>query len=237
VGGDDFIVAIMQDISAEKRRDVLERAFFHEALNTLNALSGWSSVFERLDGEKSVNAVQQIGVLSRRLTRAIQDQRTLRKAERGELEVTLDRTVPSWVMEQARRALIEAAGTDRKRVDIEPPAGDDHIETDPALLVRVLELMLRNALEWGHHQVEPVRLSYRVDDGVPEFAVWNAGHIPPEVAKQIFKRSYSSRSEPGRGLGTYSMKLYGEQFLDGQVGFNTSPEAGTLFFIRLGGGS
>jgi sensor histidine kinase regulating citrate/malate metabolism len=53
------------------------------------------------------------------------------------------------------------------------------------------------------------------------------------VAKQIFQRSFTTKGELGRGVGTYSMRLLGGQYLGGHVHFTTSEEEGTEFSIRL----
>jgi sensor histidine kinase regulating citrate/malate metabolism len=37
----------------------------------------------------------------------------------------------------------------------------------------------------------------------------------------------------GRGIGTYSMKLFGEKYLKGKVWFTSSAENGTSFFFEL----
>jgi sensor histidine kinase regulating citrate/malate metabolism len=49
---------------------------------------------------------------------------------------------------------------------------------------------------------------------------------------QVFQRSFSTKAR-GRGLGTYSMKLFGEGCLGGSVWFTTSEAAGTTFSISL----
>mgnify|MGYP006293419399 CR=1 len=38
----------------------------------------------------------------------------------------------------------------------------------------------------------------------------------------LFKRSFSTKGV-GRGIGTYSMKLFGEKYLKGKVDFKNSP--------------
>lgn len=73
----------------------------------------------------------------------------------------------------------------------------------------------------------------RVEDGATVFRVHNEGEIPAEVATQIFQRSFSTKAQAGRGIGTYSMKLFGERYLGGQVDFRSSAEDGTVFYIRL----
>jgi hypothetical protein len=47
VGPFEFTILVFQDISAQKRRDALERVFFHDILNTVGGLMGWSSLLER----------------------------------------------------------------------------------------------------------------------------------------------------------------------------------------------
>ena len=52
------------------------------------------------------------------------------------------------------------------------------------------------------------------------------------VRHQIFQRSFSTKG-PGRGLGTYSVKLFTEQYLKGKVGFESLEGKGTTFFVSL----
>jgi signal transduction histidine kinase len=53
------------------------------------------------------------------------------------------------------------------------------------------------------------------------------------VATRIFQRSFTTKAEPGHGLGTYSMRLLAERYLDGQVVFESTPEKGTTFSLML----
>jgi sensor histidine kinase regulating citrate/malate metabolism len=63
--------------------------------------------------------------------------------------------------------------------------------------------------------------------------VHNNGVIDEEVQLQLFKRSFSTKSSAGRGIGTYSMKLFGERYLNGRISFRSSREEGTLFSFSL----
>jgi sensor histidine kinase regulating citrate/malate metabolism len=92
--------------------------------------------------------------------------------------------------------------------------------------------MVKNALE-ATTIGEEVRVWYENRGGQPCFFVHNPGRIPEQIALQIFKRSFSTKGEPGRGLGTYSMKLFGEQSLGGKVNFTTDDKEGTCFYIVL----
>jgi sensor histidine kinase regulating citrate/malate metabolism len=55
--------------------------------------------------------------------------------------------------------------------------------------------------------------------------------MPDDVQLQVFKRSFSTKGA-GRGLGTYSMKLLSEQYLNGRIALISSPQAGTTFVAR-----
>jgi len=45
-------VVSLRDISHEKRRQALERVFFHDILNTLSALSNWTHLLNQASGER-----------------------------------------------------------------------------------------------------------------------------------------------------------------------------------------
>jgi signal transduction histidine kinase len=64
------------------------------------------------------------------------------------------------------------------------------------------------------------------------FWVHNPGFIPKETQLQIFERSFTTKGR-GRGLGTFSMKLLGEHYLGGKVGFSSDKKEGTTFWIDL----
>jgi PAS domain-containing protein len=61
----------------------------------------------------------------------------------------------------------------------------------------------------------------------------NPGTIPAAVVPRIFQRHFTTKSGPGRGEGTWSVKSLGERLLHGTVGFETDRIAGTTFWFRL----
>jgi sensor histidine kinase regulating citrate/malate metabolism len=106
------------------------------------------------------------------------------------------------------------------------------LQTDPVLLLRVLGNMLINAFE-ATASCRTIRLNVTAFSGQVNFGVWNADVISPAVAIRIFQRNFSTKSESGRGLGTYTMKLIGEELLGGRVYFESSTVNGTTFFLTL----
>ena len=88
--------------------------------------------------------------------------------------------------------------------------------------------MIKNALE-ASPDGEAVAIGCsKTADGRAQFRVHNEGAIPRDVQLQIFQRSFTTKG-PGRGLGTYSMKLLSERYLKGTVAFTSAPEHGTTF--------
>ena len=231
LNGELFTVLVFNDISGDKRREALERTFFHDILNTIGGLLGWSSMLQRFEGLDPKMVAGRIVDLSNRLTREVRDQRRLSQAESGALEVAMEKASVREVLELLRAVFAENEVAKDKTLDIEQLAEEETIRTDPSLLLRVLTNMTKNALE-AIEPGETAQVSFERRDA-PVFRVHNPGSIPPDVAMQIFQRSFSTKGESGRGIGTYSMKLFGEKYLKGKVGFETSPESGTTFSIAL----
>ena len=102
------------------------------------------------------------------------------------------------------------------------------IRTDPDLLLRILGNMVKNALE-ATPKGGTVKIWHEQKDSMHGYCVHNHGVIPEKIALQIFQRSFTTKKEQGRGIGTYSMKLIGEKYLGGKVTFTSSEKEGTVF--------
>jgi signal transduction histidine kinase len=65
------------------------------------------------------------------------------------------------------------------------------------------------------------------------FSVWNGQAMAPGVARRVFQRYFTTKSGPGRGLGTFAMKWLTERYLKGTVSFTSTQAGGTTFRLRL----
>jgi sensor histidine kinase regulating citrate/malate metabolism len=91
--------------------------------------------------------------------------------------------------------------------------------------------MVKNAIEASPHgSVITLECSLKSESLL--FAVSNPGFMPRENQLQVFKRSFSTKGK-GRGIGTFSMKLFGEKYLKGKVRFNSDLDFGTTFYLEL----
>lgn len=231
VDGTRFTVVSLRDISAEKRREALEQLFFHDVLNTIAGLRGWVHGLRRKGGDHP-RASERIDFLSRQVQREILDHRALLLAESGTLVPERAPVRTRELLEDAATVFAGHAVAQDRRLEVDPGAADVELVTDRTLLLRVLINMVRNALE-ATPEGGAVRLWCERDARGARLCVHNAGVMPPDVQARVFHRSFSTKATRGRGLGTYSMKLFGERYLGGEVSFASTPEAGTVFTIRL----
>jgi signal transduction histidine kinase len=70
------------------------------------------------------------------------------------------------------------------------------------------------------------------DEDQVQFWVHNPAHMPRDVQLQVFKRSFSTKGS-GRGIGTYSIRLFVTRYLHGSVDFDSTEDHGTTFRVRL----
>jgi signal transduction histidine kinase len=226
-----FTVVSLRDISSEKRREILEQVFFHDVLNTVTGLRGWSQRLRR-PGADAHGAGERIDFLTAQIEREIRDHRAVMLAESGAL---IPERAPVWtgaLLEDVASVFSGDAASGGRRLEIGPRTDDLEIVSDRTLLLRVLVNMVRNAFE-ATLAGGVVRLWCEREPGAVRLRVHNEGVIAPEVRSRIFQRSFSTKAAQGRGLGTYSMKLLGERYLGGEVSFVSTPEAGTVFALRL----
>lgn len=227
LGEHAFLVFVLQDISAEKRREALERIFLHDLSNTLQGLRGWAELLH-LNAKSPKEAAEHIVSLSDQVLSEVRHQELLNRAEQGRLEPARAPVEVQGLLTELRATLPRYRAALGRSLEIADP-GPGSLETDRSLLFRVLLNMALNALE-----ATPEGGTVRVwVEGGACFKVHNATAIPAEVAGRVFQRSFSTKARQGRGLGTYSMKLLGEGILGGSVGFESSEASGTTFWFRL----
>jgi len=231
IAGHRFLVLVMRDISAQKRREVLEQIFLHDLMNTLQGLRGWTELLQMSPGNP-LAAAQHIVSISDHLTEEVFSQRMLLQAERGELNAVIREVPLAELLEELEGAILKHRCSENRKLEIRTQAAESRIHSDPRLLQRILLNMAVNAFE-ATPPGGSVGIRAEGKDGGCLFSVHNPGYIPEDVASRIFLRSFSTKSASGRGLGTYSMKLLGENILRGKVGFTSTQAEGTNFFLFL----
>lgn len=229
--GASYVILAIRDIAAAKRRAVFERLFFHDILNVLGGVQGILDVWPDLDDEARTALWGEVRGQMTSLIEEVQLHRELSAAERGEL-TTRSETLDGAAVVSEVCALYRHHPVARERsVEAGRGNGPGEIVTDRRLLTRVLGNLVKNALE-ASAPGETVEVTFTGGDP-SRFHVRNPGVMPESARLQVFQRSFSTKGEPGRGVGTFSAKLLVERYLKGRIGFRSEPEVGTIFEVAL----
>jgi signal transduction histidine kinase len=230
IGERTYSLFAVNDISHEKRRRVLERIFFHYIMNTAGGLQGVSELLQDATVDELDELKQMVYALAERLVDEIQTQRMLSAAETDDLVISPVQVHSVTVLRELADFYRNHEVARGRYIRLDPNTHDVSFVTDKTLLSRVIGNMLKNALE-ATKSGESVTLGCRANTDSVEIWVSNPTFMPRNVQLQVFQRSFSTKGS-GRGLGTYSIKLLTERYLQGQVSFTTSEEAGTTFTAR-----
>jgi PAS domain-containing protein len=224
----------LTDVSGEKRREALERTFFHDIMNRACAVKSVSDLLARDDIAPQARAdyMGMLSVSAHALVDEIQSQCTLHAAEKGDLAVKMNDCDSLEALEAAVAACRAFGFAEDKHVDVPPGAQSIVFRTDATLLGRILINLLKNALEAGGADTtvtatcRAMSFPHRV-----RFSVHNDAVMPAQVRAHIFQRSFSTKGI-GRGLGTYSVKLLTDS-MGGRVWFDSNAGEGTTFHVEF----
>lgn len=227
--GGRFTLLAVSDISAERRRQMLERSFAGDVFQQVGSLRAASAAL--VEKSPSPEALARLRQLILQLDRAIQIQRALSAGVGGQVQPAPRTVAISDELAALGQAIERSAAVRGRRLEIVPAPAGEMMITDSAMLQHVLAAMTLNALE-ATRAGGTVRVYADAGVALVTFSVWNAGHIPAAIVHRIFQRYFTTRG-PGRGNGTWSMKVVGEELLRGEVGFRTTELGGTTFWITL----
>jgi signal transduction histidine kinase len=230
ISGNQFTIFACVDISGERRRRALERIFFHDVLNTAGMLLATTALMLDEDNDTVKELKSKAYHLTRRLVGEIEAQRDLSEAERGELAVKPAAIRSLEFLRQIGDMYAGRSVAEARRIRVAADAEDITFVSDPTLLARVIGNMVKNALE-ASQPGQTVTMGCDAVGQQIEFWVHNEAVMPEEVQLQVFQRAFSTKGR-GRGLGTYSMRLLSQRYLEGDVTFTSSDEKGTTFRAR-----
>lgn len=228
----EYTIVSITDISSEKRKKVLERLFFHDILNTAGSLKNFLELMQDCNTEE----LQEYSTLSLEIAESLieelKTQRMLSLAEDSKLLVDITEFNPITIFTEIVSSYNNSFLSDGINVELLITNENiSHIKTDKTLLKRVLGNLIKNALEASNRRGE-VTASVEEFDSTIIFSVHNKTYIPKNIQMQIFQRSFSTKGT-GRGIGTYSVKLLTEKYLQGKVSFVSTKEFGTTFYITI----
>ncbi len=231
VDGELFTSFCVIDISAERRKEVLERIFFHDVLNIASGLKGILEFLPELCSNEKVEMEKLALVFTSVLIDEINSQKMISEAETGELVAEYS----IFSLRDLINSLISLFQLqfNAKNITIKTEFIPDEIfiNCDKLILRRVIINLIKNAIEASKRD-SIVKVSVLQVESKVLIKVYNQSVMPENVKLQIFKRSFSTKGR-GRGIGTYSIKMLTELYLNGKVNFISEEVFGTEFIVEL----
>lgn len=233
--GREVYALSLQDITDSKRRETLERMFYHDLLNAASGITGLLDVIKMdMDDNEATEALKMLGT-ARKCAEYLVDEivfsRSLAAAENGSLDLNVESVKVNGILEKAVGlfSLYQEEGRIRIRVDGCPT--DTAILSDKSLLVRILVNLIKNAME-ASSKGAPVTVSVNRSPAGFLFEVHNDSVMSKKIQENIFVRAYSTKGK-GRGIGTYSAKMFTEKYLKGKIWFESREDFGTSFYVEV----
>ncbi len=225
---ENYVAIFIVDISDKKQEQILEHVFFHDMVNLAGAME---SFVEILEEEPDPLLLSEVKKLSSQILEEILAQKELVFAEKGMLNCSFKKTTIIEFMNHAAISLAPMVNAKEMELITDIKDSDTEFETDSRLLHRIVVNMVKNAAE-ASPEGSIIKIASKADNDSVTISVNNPTVIPMEHQGTIFRYGSSTKGE-GRGIGTYSMKLFGENYLKGSVGFTSNEEQKTTFFITI----
>ena len=213
-----YYMMTLSDISSQKRKEQLERVFFHDLLNKAGSVDGLVNIMADANDQDQIERLR--GFIKRGMKELVDDilfQREFNKAENNELVVKFDVMSSLDILRNIQSDFLAMISLKNINVIIDDDAEGFTLMSDKILLNRILVNLTKNAMEASPTNSDII-LNVKQFKNAYRFSVNNPTVMHDNVKKQMFKRSFSTKG-PGRGIGTYSVKLFTEKYLGGKVFF------------------
>ena len=226
------MILTLLDISHEKRRNALDRIFFHDVNNLLNVVVGYTHLIEDDADLKSI--VEDIKIIQRagtELVNEVASHQSFLLAERGELSVNISSFDSLSIFEDVMGML---SMKDRQRgwkIVVDKRSDRCEMTTDQVLLRRVLGMMVKNTLEVTA-EIKEIHLACQRNQDSVVYSAHSAGYVQQSANLQMSQTPVSVK-EKERDIRTYTMKLCGEKYLKGSIWGSATPEKGTTYCFSL----
>lgn len=227
-----FYIVTLMDISDSVRKRQLERVFYHDILNTLGGLKGLIGL---LNEEVEDDLKEDIEIVKMSVSSVLDEvdfHKKLNDAENDELICKNEEASSKEIINTIRNIYLNHDICRHKNIQLSILTNENiNFISCNSLLLKVLGNMVKNAIEASSRNSQVTIDSYISEDCII-FSVHNDGYMEEEIKEQIFNRSFSTKGK-GRGLGTYSMKLFAEKYLKGKVYFESNKNSGTTFYLNI----
>ncbi|WP_320174288.1 ATP-binding protein [Maridesulfovibrio sp.] len=232
IGEEQFFIVHLTDISDSMHKEMMERVFLHDLLNAVNGIVNAGTLLKE-DSESSEqrDLAGMIVDRARFMANEIDAHRLFLSAETRQLEVNNEPVIVKQVLDSVCALYTGSQMTKDKNISLKSETEEFALTTDKRILYRIIENLVKNAIEASPAN-STVGIKATTKNNHALFTVSNKGTIPMTNAHQIFQKSFSTKGK-GRGLGTYSVKIFTENYLRGRVWFDSSQDDGTNFYVEI----
>ncbi|MED5622067.1 PAS domain-containing hybrid sensor histidine kinase/response regulator [Ideonella sp. BN130291] len=213
----------------------------HELRTPLNAIIGFGQLLAAPKGplgspEQAVVFVNHIVRAGRHLLTLINDLLDLAQIESGKFKVAIDRLPLGEVLAECQ-AMIEPQSQQRGIRLLFPAEADVQVLADRTRLKQVLLNLLSNAVKYNRERGAVVVDHSTIAPGRVRITVQDTGGGPRAVQVEALFQPFNrlgqeAGSAEGTGIGLVVTKRMVE-LMDGQIGVNSTPGMGTLFWVDL----
>ncbi len=227
-----LLVTILLDKfkSNVERSRLLERLFFHDLLNLAGSLRGFIELLQDGDLQDKQQVTKLLEETTEHIIDEIETQQILSAAENRKLTVNAEYLQVRPLLETLLAIYRHHQCIGNRNLVLSEPVDDFLLQSDSALLIRILGNLVKNALE-ATPPAGTVWVACKEVGDEAVFTVNNPGEIPEHVRKKIFRSRVSTKSRK-RGLGLHSIQLLVD-VLGGKVEMTSSADEGTTFLVRL----
>ncbi len=217
----------------------------HELRTPLNAIIGYSEMlseeyeFEERQEEPGYDDLQKITGAGKHLLSLISNILDLSKIESGHIDLNVEQVEVAALFEELRAMTLPLTEQSDDALRVELPAAPLTIETDHALLRRVLLNLLSNATKFTNEGT--ITLRARRDDDAPEHVLLEVEDtgvgISAEHQERIFEAFEqedvsATRQYGGAGLGL-TLVFEMTRLLGGRVTLDSTPDVGSTFGLHM----
>ncbi|MFP4458738.1 MAG: sensor histidine kinase [Candidatus Zixiibacteriota bacterium] len=230
-----YILLFLQDYTDAQRRASLEKIFYHDIGNIVNGLAGSAQILTSRRGENSSedDSINYIIDSAMQLSREILLHRAMQEKDAQIYHKSLEKASIKSIIDKAV-SIIQNSSSAKDKTIVVSEAPEFEMYLDITVVIKILCNMLKNALEADNTKNEiEIWAELGNQDGNIKFHVWNDAFIPKEIQYRIFQKNFSTNPELGRGFGTFSMRFFARELLDGDVYFQTSKKEGTKFTLNI----
>ncbi len=226
------LLFILENISDIKQKELLNKTFMHDVLNTAGGLTSLLE-YIRLSGSDD-DLHGYLNLISRQASYLVEEikshKQLLSKDSSGSLEHE-KYFISTEILNTAVDIIRYYAAINDTSIEMAQDSDAVVLHCNCTMLRRVLVNLFKNAVEAAGKD-EIIRAGCRLIEDKAVFFIKNDAVMDEMSKNTVFNKIYSTK-EFGNGLGTQSIKLITEKYLLGTVHFESDEETGTIFYISV----